>query len=215
MPIIISEISLVRINVLFYWLVTYLNKEDFMPNINGINNYCFSEQSKKGGKTGQSTEGKKDVPSKESLKSPAVQANELIIKFHLKIKIESKDRFGAQAGVKNLPGSAGVDLSKLIYNGKPITELTQEEAGELISEDGYFGVKNTAQRIFDFAAGSAGDDPERLQVARDAILKGFSEAEQFFGGSLPEISYKTLDKLLGMMDEKIRDLGGTVIDVKA
>lgn len=186
-----------------------------MPNIDGINNQCFANQCKKDEKPGHNPEGKKDVVSKESWESPTVQANKLIIEFHLKIRIESKDRFGTQAGVKNLTGSAGVDLSKLIYNGKPITELTQDEASELISEDGYFGVKNTAQRIFDFAAGSAGDDPERLQVARDAILKGFNEAEQFFGGTLPEISYKTLDKLLGMIDEKIRDLGGSVIDVKA
>jgi hypothetical protein len=95
------------------------------------------------------------------------------------------------------------------------TELSQDEAKALISEDGYFGVKNTAQRIYDFVAGNAGEDPEKLQVARDAVLKGFKDAEAVFGGKLPDISYKTLDKLLEMIDAKISALGGSVVDLKA
>jgi hypothetical protein len=51
-------------------------------------------------------------------------------------------------------------------------------------------VEQTAQRIFDFMVARAGDDLEQLQVGRDAILKGFKDAEQLFGGTLPEISYQ-------------------------
>jgi len=36
-----------------------------------------------------------------------------------------------------------------------------------------------------------------------------------FGGKLPDISYKTLDKLLEMIDAKISALGGSVVDLKA
>jgi len=58
-------------------------------------------------------------------------------------------------------------------------------------------------------------DPEKLQAARDAVLKGFKDAEAVFGGKLPDISYKTLDKLIEMIDAKISALGGSVVDLKA
>jgi len=186
-----------------------------MSNINGINNNFSTPHLKYGEKTGQANEGRKRAAFNETGESAATQVNKLIVELNLNIKVESKDRFGTQAGIKAFSGSAGIDLSQLTYNGKPITELSQDEANALISEDGYFGVKNTAQRIFDFAVQNAGDNPEKLQVARDAVLKGFKEAENAFGGSLPDISHKTLDKLLGMIDEKIRALGGSVLDVKA
>ncbi len=186
-----------------------------MSDISGINIKPFINQSPKDEKSGQVHEGKNKDTSKKTVESAATQVNRLIIEMHLNIKIESKERIGTQAGIKKHSESAGIDLSKLMYNGKPITDLSQDEAKALISEDGFFGVKNTAQRIFDFAVKMAGDDPERLQSARDAVLKGFKEAENIFGGTLPDISYDTIDKVLELMDEKIRGLGGSVLDVKA
>jgi len=186
-----------------------------MSDINGINKNLSTPHFKYDEKMGRANEGERKTAFKETIQSTAAQVNKLIVELNLNIKIESKDRFGTQAGIKAFSESAGIDLSKLIYNGKPITELSQDEANELISEDGYFGVKNTAQRIFDFAVRNAGDNPEKLQAARDAVLKGFKEAEDVFGGTLPDISHKTLAKLLEMIDEKIRALGGSVLDVKA
>ncbi len=144
-----------------------------------------------------------------------LQSNKLIIEINLKIQIESKSRFGTQAGVKALYEDLEIDLSQYEDNGKPITELSQEEAKELIIADGYYGVKQTAKRIADFATNAAGDNLDRLKVAREAVLKGFKDAEQSFGGSLPGISYETIDKALEMFDEKIRALGGSVVDVTA
>lgn len=186
-----------------------------MSNIDGVNKNLPPHQLKNDGKTGQGYEGSKRNTLLEVGVDLTVNTNKLIVEMHLKIQVESKERFGVQAGIGVLPGFEGVDLSQLEFNGKPITELSQDEAQSLISEGGYFSVENTAQRIFDFAVGAAGDDIERLQVTRDAILKGFKEAEQLFGGALPDISYDTLDKLLEMVDEKIRGLGGSVVDVKA
>lgn len=186
-----------------------------MSDINGINKNFSIPHFKYDEKMGQANEGEKKAAFKKTMQSPATEVNKLIVELNLNIKIESKDRFGTQAGIKAFSESAGIDLSQLTYNGKPITELSQDEAKALISEDGYFGVKNTAQRIFDFAVQNAGDNPEKLQVARDAVLKGFKEAEDVFGGSLPDISHRTLAKLLEMIDEKIRAVGGSVVDVKA
>ncbi len=185
-----------------------------MSNIDGVNSNNRTRL-KHDGKLGEEHEGSKKPAVNETQESMTAKTNKLILELHLEILITSKDRFGTQAGIDRLSESAGVDLSQFKYNGKPITELSQDEAKELISEDGYFSVKNTAMRIFDFAAAQAGDDPEKLQAVRDAVLKGFKEAEQLFGGKLPDISHDTLDKVLEMLDEKIRDLGGSVVDVNA
>lgn len=82
-----------------------------------------------------------------------------------------------------------------------LESLTPEEATELISDDGYFGVENTAKRIFDFAVGMAGNDTSRLDAIINGIKDGFSEAEKAWGGTLPDISYATQDALKTMLED--------------
>ncbi len=77
-----------------------------------------------------------------------------------------------------------------------IASLSPDEARELIGEDGYFGVEQTAERIFQFAIGLAGSDPSRLEEVLRGIDQGFAEAEKIWGGTLPDISYQTRDVLL-------------------
>lgn len=78
--------------------------------------------------------------------------------------------------------------------------MTQEDAQELVSEDGYFGVEKTSQRIVDFAINAFGQDPSKLEQMKDSIDKGFLEAQDAFGGSLPEISQQTYDAIMGKLD---------------
>ncbi|MDY0212521.1 MAG: hypothetical protein RBR06_05910 [Desulfuromonadaceae bacterium] len=77
-----------------------------------------------------------------------------------------------------------------------IKSLTPGQAQELVAEDGYFGVEQTSERIFQGAIGIAGGDPARLDAILKGVEKGFAEAEKAFGGALPEISYKTRDAVL-------------------
>lgn len=100
----------------------------------------------------------------------------------------------------------GLSLSSIGYEGKPITELTPAEAKELVSDDGFFGVEKTSQRVSSFAVDLAGDDVEALQEARKGIVQGFEEAEKMWGGELPEISYETQEKTLDIIDKKIAEL---------
>ncbi len=186
-----------------------------MSNIDGINKNIPANHMKQNDKTGQNPKVKKGVDFKAAEQNSTLQVNKLLIELTLNIKIESKYNFETQAGTAGFMESTSIDLSQILYNGKPVTELTQDEAKSLISDDGYFSIENTAQRLFDFAVKMAGDDAERLKVTRDAVLKGFKEAEGLFGGKLPEISYKTIDMALKMIDEKIREFGGSVIDVEA
>jgi hypothetical protein len=49
---------------------------------------------------------------------------------------------------------------------------TIAKAKEDISEDGYWGVKQTSERIFDFAQALAGDDEEKMKTMKEAVEKG-------------------------------------------
>lgn len=136
-----------------------------------------------------------------------------IIQFSLQVRTDTEQNFEIQNALAHF-SQLDQDLkSSLIYNDSPISELSLEQATELVSENGYFGVDQTSQRIIDFVIKGAGDDIERLKSGREGILKGFEEAEKAWGGKLPGISYETLEKSLEAIDEKIRENGGSVVDL--
>ncbi len=81
-----------------------------------------------------------------------------------------------------------------------ISGISQAEAQELIAEDGYFGVAQTSDRIVDFAMSISGNDPTRIEAIREGIEKGFNEAMEAFGGSLPEISHETYKAVQEKLD---------------
>ena len=104
----------------------------------------------------------------------------------------------------------GDNLWKTIASGNfTVDAQTKADAQAAISEDGYWGVKQTSQRLFDFAQALAGDDPEKMKEMQAAIEKGYKQAEEAWGGSLPSISgetYKAVNDLFsayyGESDEK-------------
>ncbi|MBW2648194.1 MAG: hypothetical protein JRE23_18990 [Deltaproteobacteria bacterium] len=81
-----------------------------------------------------------------------------------------------------------------------LRDLTPAEAQSLISEDGYWGVEQTSDRIVQFAISLAGNDPTKLEEMKAAIDKGFQMASKALGGSLPEISSKTYDAIMEKLD---------------
>ncbi len=82
-----------------------------------------------------------------------------------------------------------------------VDEATAKQAQEDISEDGYWGVKQTSERILDFAKALTGNDTSKISEIRDAIEKGFSEAAKLWGDELPEISQKTHEAVMKGLDE--------------
>lgn len=106
-------------------------------------------------------------------------------------------------------------LADIGYEGKPIADLSQDEAKALVADDGFFGITQTSQRIADFVLNGAGDDVEMLQAGREGILRGFDEAEEMWGGKLPDISYETINKAVEQIDAKLADLGASVLDTNA
>lgn len=108
-----------------------------------------------------------------------------------------------------------IDYKKIGYEGKPIDELSSQEAAELVGEDGFFGIKKTSERVAGFVISGAGDDLEKLKAGRRGVIEGFKEAERIWGGELPEIAYKTQERTLKLIDERIAELGGSILDSEA
>lgn len=106
-------------------------------------------------------------------------------------------------------------LDEIGYEGKAIADLSKEEAAELVSEDGFFGVKQTSERIANFVISGAGGDEDLLKEGRKGILAGFKEAEQMWGGKLPDIAYETIAKAVEMVDKALIEGGFSVLDEKA
>ncbi|MCI9132735.1 MAG: hypothetical protein HFI31_00900 [Lachnospiraceae bacterium] len=90
---------------------------------------------------------------------------------------------------QGITAAAGSDeFWRTIASGNfTVDAKTKAEAQAAISEDGYWGVSQTSQRIFDFAAAVAGDDVEKMKEMQAAVEKGFQQAGQAWGGDLPSI----------------------------
>lgn len=110
---------------------------------------------------------------------------------------------------------SGIDFKAIGYEGKDIFSLTSDEAKELVSEDGFFGIAKTSQRLADFVINGAGDDVEKLQKGLEGLKTGFEQAEKMWGGKLPDISYQTIDKAIEKVTQKINQLGGNSLDINA
>lgn len=110
----------------------------------------------------------------------------------------------AQLVQKMFSEQAGVSKLAELFSPENLKDVSQEDidkAKEDISEDGYWGVNKTAQRLFDFASALAGDDPEKMKEMQAAMEKGFKEATGAWGDELPDICKDTLSAANKMFDE--------------
>lgn len=94
------------------------------------------------------------------------------------------------------------DMWKALASGNFTADAdTIAKAKEDISEDGYWGVKQTSSRIFDFAMALAGDDEEKMQKMKAAVEKGFKLATKSWGKELPDISKNTYSAVMDKFDD--------------
>ena len=106
-------------------------------------------------------------------------------------------------------------LRDIGYEGKPIAELSQEEAGALVAEAGFFGIEQTSERIANFVIAGSGGDEDRLKSGREGMLQGFKDAESMWGGTLPDISQKTMQAALELVDKEMNRLGFSILNQEA
>lgn len=82
-----------------------------------------------------------------------------------------------------------------------VDPATKAQAQKDISEDGYWGVNKTSDRIVQFATALTGGDPSKIEEMREAFIKGYKQAEKTWGGKLPEISQQTYDAVMKKFDD--------------
>lgn len=106
-------------------------------------------------------------------------------------------------------GNANDIWSFLRSGNYTVDPATKAQAQADIAEDGYWGVSQTSDRIIQFATALTGGDPDKIEAMRDAFKKGYAQAENTWGGSLPEISQKTYDAVMEKFDKLAADAGLT------
>lgn len=177
-------------------------------NVNGISNqtntyaaYKSTEQKAAATETeGKQTEASAVYePSKDEKKTDTVttkQKNEAIIS-RLKADAEARTQQLQQLVQQmiskqgNAYGQAN-DMWKFLASGNfTVDARTKAQAQADIAEDGYWGVKQTSERIFDFAKALSGGDLDKMKEMQVAFEKGFKQATKTWGKELPQISQDT------------------------
>lgn len=177
-------------------------------NVNGISNqtstyaaYKSTEQKAAATETeGNQTEVSAVYePSAETEKTDTVtakQKNEAIIS-RLKADAEARTQQLQQLVQQmiskqgNAYGQAN-DMWKFLASGNfTVDAQTKAQAQADIAEDGYWGVKQTSERIFDFAKALSGGDMDKMKEMQAAFEKGFKQATKTWGKELPQISQDT------------------------
>ena len=94
------------------------------------------------------------------------------------------------------------DMWKFLASGNyTVDAATKAQALKDVSEDGYWGVKQTSQRLFDFASALAGDDVEKMKEMQGAVEKGMKQATKAWGKELPSICKDTFDATNKLFEE--------------
>ncbi len=155
-------------------------------------------------------------PSKDSASIPVkkyVQNTELINKMKADAEEHSKQLRNIveqMMGKQSQTYGIANDMWKFLASGKfEVDEATKLQAQEDISEDGYWGVKQTSGRILDFATALTGGDPSKIEDMRKAFEKGYKQAEKTWGGELPDISKQTYDAVMAGFDKMAEDAAQT------
>lgn len=98
------------------------------------------------------------------------------------------------------------NMWKFLASGNyTVDAQTQAKAKEDISEDGYWGVKQTSTRILDFATALTGGDPDKIEEMKAAFEKGYKKAEKTWGGELPDICKQTYDAVFSGFDAMLEE----------
>lgn len=98
--------------------------------------------------------------------------------------------------------AVGEGIWKTLASGDfTVDAETQAAAKEAISEEGYWGVKQTSERLIRFAKALTGGDPTKAEDMRAAFIKGFEAAGMEWGTDLPGITAETYEATMKLFDE--------------
>ena len=187
-------------------------------NVNGISNQTITYAAYKSAEQKAVTteaEGKQAEASavyepstdvKQTDTVTAKQKNEAIIS-KLKAETEARTQQLKQLVQQmiskqgNAYGQAN-DMWKFLASGNfTVDAQTKAQAQADIAEDGYWGVKQTSERIFDFAKALSGGDMDKMKEMQEAFEKGFKQATKTWGKELPQISQDTHDAVNKLFED--------------
>lgn len=107
------------------------------------------------------------------------------------------------------------DIYALLREGKvQVDPETKAQAQKDIADDGYWGVKQTSERMVSFAKALTGGDPSKADEMIAAVKKGFEQATKAWGGALPDICKQTLDTAISELEawRDGKDAGNSAAD---
>lgn len=82
------------------------------------------------------------------------------------------------------------------------------KAASAIAEGGEWSVNSVATNIMDMAKALSGGDSSKLSILKEAVEKGFKEAEKQWGGKLPSICNDTRDEVMKRFDDWENEVNG-------
>lgn len=180
-----------------------------MPSLKIQSNYNAWETSVASTQKNNKSENGKGISDDEKF-TLLSQQDQLTISSLMGETDELRDRL--KTIVSDLLQRQGKSLENLKPGEKvTVDDIAKAEAEQMIAEDGPLGVEKTSERIFQFAKAISGGDQSKLQVLKDAIEEGYKAAEKYFGGELPEISQKTIERVYEKLDDWTKD-GNTVVE---
>ena len=148
-------------------------------------------------------------PSGQAVETDKVYKSNTELIDKLKAEVDAKTE-SLRSLVEKLLGQQATkygeatDIWSFLKSGEyEVDAETKAQAQADIAEDGYWGVEKTSDRIVQFAMALTGGDPDKVDSMIDAFKKGYAQAEETWGGKLPEISQKTYDAVLDKF-EKIK-----------
>ena len=110
-----------------------------------------------------------------------------------------------RASIGNSNGTGQASLGAMANGGMNVSEADRLRAQEMVSEDGFFGVRQTTERIMSFAKAMVGEDAsaEDIERMREAVQRGFDEVAQLFGGfnNLPGVTQDTHAAIMQAFDD--------------
>lgn len=185
-----------------------------MSGVNGVNNHYTDVYSNYGKTAGKQTEPVKEKENAGAVYEPSKEGKEAAAKMDrsaivAQLQADTEARVQQMTDlVHKMMGQQGVaigksdDMWRFLASGEfTVDAATKAQAQKDIAEDGYWGVSQTSQRIFDFAMALTGGDADKMEEMRDAFEKGFKMATDTWGKELPDISQRTYDATQKLFDD--------------
>ena len=94
--------------------------------------------------------------------------------------------------------------ARLAQGNFDVSEADRLQAQQMISEDGFFGVSQTTDRLMSFATALIGEgaSEEQIETMRSAVQAGFDQVSNMFGGfnNLPDVTRDTHTAVMQAFD---------------